>query len=63
MVAVIQLAITLGAVVGGILFDASGYRATFSASAVMLVASVGAAIFAARTKAACVPRLEVVGSH
>jgi len=63
MVAVIQLAITLGAVVGGVLFDTSGYRATFSASAVLLVASVGAAIFAARTKAVSVPRLEVVRSH
>lgn len=37
MVAVIQLAITLGAVVGGLLFDMSGYEATFVASAVLLL--------------------------
>ncbi len=29
MVAIVQLAITLGAIVGGLLFDLSGYRATF----------------------------------
>lgn len=43
MVAVVQLAITLGAVVGGILFDASGYQLTFSVAAILLV---GAAILA-----------------
>ncbi|MGP4669617.1 MFS transporter [Agrobacterium pusense] len=37
MVAVIQLAITLGAVVGGFLFDFSGYQTTFAASAVLLL--------------------------
>ncbi|PIO99446.1 MFS transporter [Pleomorphomonas carboxyditropha] len=37
MVAVIQLAITLGAVTGGVLFDFSGYRMTFAASAVLLL--------------------------
>jgi predicted MFS family arabinose efflux permease len=36
MVAVVQLAITLGAAGGGILFDATGYRATFLASAAVL---------------------------
>jgi predicted MFS family arabinose efflux permease len=36
MVAVIQLAITLGAAGGGLLFDAAGHRATFLASAVLL---------------------------
>ncbi|WP_377806760.1 MFS transporter [Azospirillum sp. A29] len=36
MVAIVQLAITLGAVVGGLLFDASGHRATFGASAALL---------------------------
>ena len=41
MVAVIQLSIALGSIVGGILFDGSGYRLTFVASAsVLLVASV-----------------------
>ncbi|SIT82060.1 MFS transporter [Pontibaca methylaminivorans] len=39
MVAVIQLAITLGAVTGGLLFDMSGYRMTFIASAVLLLAA------------------------
>src|SRR4051812_31617089 len=37
MVATIQLAITLGAAIGGLLFDALGYRATFGASAALLV--------------------------
>jgi predicted MFS family arabinose efflux permease len=48
MVAVVQLAIALGATVGGILFDGFGYRATFSASAVVLVAAAGMALLAAR---------------
>jgi predicted MFS family arabinose efflux permease len=39
MVAVIQLAITLGAAGGGLLFDAAGHRATFLASAILLGAS------------------------
>jgi predicted MFS family arabinose efflux permease len=37
MVAVIQLAIALGSTVGGLLFDGSGFRSTFAASAVMLL--------------------------
>jgi len=37
MVAVVQLAITFGAVVGGILFDTAGHQATFGASAVLLL--------------------------
>ncbi len=39
MVAVSQLSITLGAVVGGIAFDASGYQATFGMSCALLLAS------------------------
>ncbi|WP_354257469.1 MFS transporter [Bradyrhizobium sp. F1.13.3] len=39
LVAVVQLAITLGAAGGGLLFDAAGYRTTFLASAALLVAS------------------------
>ncbi|MCJ2185761.1 MFS transporter [Novosphingobium beihaiensis] len=39
MVAVIQMAITLGAAGGGLLFDAAGYQATFLASAGLLAAS------------------------
>lgn len=45
MVAVVQLAIMVGATGGGVLFDASGYRATFYLSAGLLVAS---AVLAAR---------------
>ena len=51
MVAVIQLAITLGASVGGLLFDGSGYRATFGASAVILGLSAVIALIAARKAA------------
>jgi predicted MFS family arabinose efflux permease len=47
MVAAIQLAITLGATIGGFLFDMSGYRSTFAASAAMLVAA-GLLAFVAR---------------
>jgi predicted MFS family arabinose efflux permease len=39
MVAVIQMAITLGASIGGYLFDHSGYQSTFVASAVLLSAA------------------------
>jgi predicted MFS family arabinose efflux permease len=39
MVAAIQLAITLGATVGGVLFDMSGYQSTFGASAAILAAA------------------------
>ena len=52
MVAVIQLAITLGATAGGFLFDGSGYRATFAASALLLGASAIVALLAARNAAA-----------
>ena len=48
IVAVIQLAIMLGATVGGLLFDHIGYRATFAASAVVLLASSGLAALAGR---------------
>jgi predicted MFS family arabinose efflux permease len=37
LVAVVQVAITLGAAGGGLLFDAGGYRATFLTSAALLV--------------------------
>jgi predicted MFS family arabinose efflux permease len=37
MVAMAQLCIALGSTLGGVLFDASGYRATFGASAALLV--------------------------
>jgi predicted MFS family arabinose efflux permease len=48
MVAVVQLAIMLGATVGGLLFDASGYQATFHLGAALLVASAILAALAAR---------------
>ncbi len=51
MVAVIQLAITVGASVGGLLFDGSGYRATFGASALILGFSAVIALIAARNAA------------
>lgn len=44
LVAVIQLAIALGAVLGGILFDAWGYRAVFGCAALVLI--FGAAVAA-----------------
>ena len=48
MVAVIQLAITAGASIGGVLFDARGYQATFGASAAILCGSALLAIVAWR---------------
>ncbi|SEM53582.1 MFS transporter [Bradyrhizobium sp. OK095] len=61
MVAVVQLAITMGAAGGGILFDSSGYKATFLFSAVILMFS-SLAIFAGALRrkaspqcAACAP--------
>ncbi|MFC5459075.1 MFS transporter [Massilia niabensis] len=48
MVAVVQLAIMLGAGAGGILFDAGGYRASFSMSAVLLLVAAGLAALAGR---------------
>ncbi len=45
MVAIVQLAITLGAIVGGLLFDLSGYRATFAVSGgILLLAALVAAL-------------------
>ncbi|WP_277969908.1 MFS transporter [Sphingomonas echinoides] len=48
LVAVVQLAITLGAAGGGLLFDAGGYRATFLTSAALLVAGALLAALDAR---------------
>jgi predicted MFS family arabinose efflux permease len=51
MVAVIQLAIALGASSGGLLFDHEGYQATFAFSALILVVSaVAAALCAYRAR-------------
>ncbi|AZC31677.1 Transcription regulatory protein opdE [Pseudomonas chlororaphis subsp. piscium] len=48
MVAIIQLAITAGATVGGLAFDQSGYQATFELSAAVLVVAAVLAVLAAR---------------
>lgn len=49
MVAVIQLAITLGAVVGGVFFDLSGYQMTFAASAVLLLIAAVLTVLTSRS--------------
>ncbi|WP_454281026.1 MFS transporter [Sphingomonas sp. Marseille-Q8236] len=48
LVAVVQLAITLGAAGGGLLFDAGGHRATFLASAAVLAAAALMAVLDGR---------------
>ncbi|MGE8358940.1 MFS transporter [Pseudomonas sp.] len=48
MVAIIQLAIAAGATVGGLLYDGSGYQATFETSAAVLVLAAVLAGLAAR---------------
>ncbi|MNU09335.1 Purine ribonucleoside efflux pump NepI [compost metagenome] len=50
MVAVVQLSIALGSTVGGLLFDGSGYRATFIVSAAVLLVGSLLAVLAARTR-------------
>jgi predicted MFS family arabinose efflux permease len=55
MVAVIQLAITLGASVGGLLYDAGGHGATFAASAALLCGSALLAYVGARNARGRVP--------
>jgi predicted MFS family arabinose efflux permease len=50
MVAVVQLSIALGSTVGGLLFDGSGYRATFIVSAAVLLVGSLLAALAARTR-------------
>jgi predicted MFS family arabinose efflux permease len=49
MVAVVQLAITFGAIIGGLLFDASGYQATFGVSAGLLLVAAVLTVLAARS--------------
>ncbi len=48
IVAIVQLAIMLGAVVGGVLFDLHGYQATFGMSAILLIAAAVFALLTAR---------------
>lgn len=56
MVAIIQLAITAGAVVGGVTFDHSGYQATFELSATTLgIAALLACVAARRSSQALMP--------
>lgn len=50
MVAMIQLSIALGSTIGGILFDGSGYRTTFVASAVVLVLAALLAFLISRSQ-------------
>ena len=51
MVAVIQLCIALGSVIGGLLFDGSGYRMTFMASVALLLLAAAWAYLTSRTPA------------
>jgi len=51
MVAVIQLAIALGSTVGGVLFDSTGYQATFIASAAVLLLAAFLALMTSRSQA------------
>ncbi|WP_053214226.1 MFS transporter [Pseudomonas sp. Q12-87] len=48
MVAIVQLAIAAGATMGGILFDLSGYQATFETSAAVLCVAAVLSVLAAR---------------
>jgi len=50
IVAVVQLAIGLGATLGGVLFDAWGYRATFGLAGLLLVVAAALAGRAARAR-------------
>jgi predicted MFS family arabinose efflux permease len=51
MVAVVQLAIALGSTAGGMLFDSSGYRITFVASAAVLLAGASLTLLTSRSQA------------
>lgn len=48
MVAIVQVAITSGATIGGLLFDTIGYAATFGASALILVVAALLVVMTAR---------------
>ncbi|HEY0061084.1 MAG TPA: MFS transporter [Telluria sp.] len=52
MVATVQLSIALGSTIGGVLFDASSYRATFIASAALLLIASALALRTARIEVA-----------
>jgi predicted MFS family arabinose efflux permease len=55
MVAIIQLAISLGATLGGFAFDARGYRLAFGISSAILLAAAGLATVAARARSSSAP--------
>jgi predicted MFS family arabinose efflux permease len=63
MVAIVQLAIASGATVGGVLFDLSGYRATFETSAAVLVVAAVLTILAARAAARQSSRASRAGEY
>lgn len=50
MVAVVQLCIALGSTVGGVLFDTSGYRSTFIASAAVLLVAAFLTLLTSRSQ-------------
>ncbi|NYT25910.1 MFS transporter [Alcaligenaceae bacterium] len=50
-VAVVQMSIALGSTAGGVLFDISGYRSTFTASACLLLAAAFLAFLTSRSRA------------
>lgn len=52
MVVVIQSAIALGSIVGGVLFDSTGYQATFIASAAVLLLAAFLTLMTSRSQAA-----------
>lgn len=60
LVAIVQLAITLGATLGGWLFDASGYQATFALSACLLLAASALACWMRRLESA---QRQLPGAH
>jgi predicted MFS family arabinose efflux permease len=61
LVAVVQLAIMLGALAGGLLFDARGYQATFDASAGLLVTAAVLALLAGRAESRTRQLLPIAG--
>ncbi|KQZ57150.1 MULTISPECIES: MFS transporter [unclassified Lysobacter] len=56
MVAVVQLAIALGSTAGGMLFDSSGYRSTFAASAAVLLVGAFVTLLTSRSQTPRVSR-------
>jgi predicted MFS family arabinose efflux permease len=51
MVGVVQLAVTSGAIIGGLLYDHLGYQATFAASVTMLLGSFALALLTTKAPA------------